>query len=189
MITMRNALAFAVLAAQTGFGQGRAGAPPVPPVPPAFEFQTKQFEEQAQRFAEQAQHIQDQWQQDFQFSFDGSNDSYRQGQQALDRRNYEQAVTRFDRAIASKSPRSDGALYWKAYALHKLGRRDPALAALAELEKQFPKSRWLNDARALAMEVRASTGQFEELRHDIEDRGILSKVKGFESFMREGDLL
>jgi HEAT repeat protein len=30
---------------------------------------------------------------------------------------------------------------------------------LADLEKQFPQSRWLNDARALAAEVRASTGQ------------------------------
>jgi HEAT repeat protein len=50
-------------------------------------------------------------------------------------------------------------MYWKAYSLYKLGRKPDAQTVLADLEKQFPQSRWLNDARALAAEVRASTGQ------------------------------
>jgi HEAT repeat protein len=87
-----------------------------------------------------------------------SENDYRAGQRELDQRDYENAVSRFDRVIESKGERADGAMYWKAYALNKLGRRDPALAALAELEKQFPQSRWLNDARALAVEIRAATG-------------------------------
>jgi HEAT repeat protein len=92
------------------------------------------------------------------FQLDLTN-AYRSGQRALDQRQYEQAVTAFDRVIEGKEERADGAMYWKAYALNKLGRRDPALAALADLEKQFPQSRWLNDARALAVEVRAAAGQ------------------------------
>src|SRR6202011_1301078 len=86
------------------------------------------------------------------FYFDGS---YESGKSALDNHYYEKAVSIFDKVIDSKnaSSRADGAYYWKAYALNKLGKRDEALAALAELQKQFPQSRWLTDAKALQIEV------------------------------------
>ncbi len=61
--------------------------------------------------------------------------------------------------IDSKSPRADGALYWKAYALNRLGRRDDALAALAVLRRDFAGSHWLNDAQALEAEVKQGSGQ------------------------------
>jgi HEAT repeat protein len=57
------------------------------------------------------------------------------------------------------SERVDGALYWRAYALYKAGRRDEALASLAKLQKEHPSSAWLNDARALEVEVRQASGQ------------------------------
>jgi tetratricopeptide (TPR) repeat protein len=85
--------------------------------------------------------------------------SYSRGTSALDRRDYEGAVTAFDRVIATKSDRADGAHYWKAYSLNKLGKRTEALAALAEIPKQFPQSRWINDAKALEVEVRQASGQ------------------------------
>jgi len=84
---------------------------------------------------------------------------YRQGTRALDDRQYENAVGDFSRAADMKYSRADGALYWKAYALNKLGRRDEALATLAEIPKQYPQSRWLGDAKALEVEVRAEQGQ------------------------------
>jgi HEAT repeat protein len=87
--------------------------------------------------------------------------SYESGKQALDNHNYEKAVEVFNKVIDSKNPssRADGAYYWKAYALNKLGKRDEALAALAELSKQFPQSGWLNDAKALQAEVQQDKGQ------------------------------
>lgn len=88
-----------------------------------------------------------------------SRDTYNRGKEDLDRRNYERAMAEFQKVIDAKSARADGALYWKAYALNKLGRRTEALAALEELQKTYPKSGWINDARALAAEVRQSTGQ------------------------------
>jgi HEAT repeat protein len=93
------------------------------------------------------------------FRFDSG--SYEQGKSALDNHNYDRAVEIFDRVINSNTPssRADGAYYWKAYALNKLGKRDEALAALAELSKQFPQSSWLNDANALKAEVQAGKGQ------------------------------
>jgi HEAT repeat protein len=93
------------------------------------------------------------------FNFDSG--SYESGKSALDNHNYEKAVEIFDRVINARNPstRADGAYYWKAYALNKLGKRDEALAALAELAKQFPQSSWLNDANALKAEVQAGKGQ------------------------------
>ena len=92
------------------------------------------------------------------FRFD-RRDGYQDGTRALDSRDYDRAVQSFDHVIAAKSARAEGAYYWKAYALNKLGKRDEAVATLAELAKQCPQSRWLNDAKALTAEVRQATGQ------------------------------
>jgi len=88
--------------------------------------------------------------------FDADYDS---GTRALDDHKYEDAVRRFDAVINTKSARADGALYWKAYALNSLGRRDDALAALAALRRDYPSSHWLNDAQALEAEVKQGSGQ------------------------------
>jgi tetratricopeptide (TPR) repeat protein len=90
---------------------------------------------------------------------DNEESSYRSGTRAIDRREYDHAVEAFGHVIESKSGRADGALYWKAYALNKLGRRDEAIAALAQLQKEYPQSRWLNDAKALDVEVRQASGK------------------------------
>ena len=58
--------------------------------------------------------------------------------------------TRWRRA---RGNRADGALYWKAYALIRLGRQDEARAAIAELRKSYASSRWLDDAKALEVEA------------------------------------
>jgi hypothetical protein len=83
---------------------------------------------------------------------------YRSGTGEVDEHRYEKAVENFDRVIANKWSRADGAFYWKAYALNKLGKRDEALAALAEIPKQFPQSRWISDANALKVEIQQASG-------------------------------
>ena len=89
---------------------------------------------------------------------DRNIESYRDGINSIDDRKYERALERFDRVIEAKWSRADGAYYWKAYALNKLGKRDEALAALAEIPKQFPQSRWINDANALKAEIQQASG-------------------------------
>jgi len=84
---------------------------------------------------------------------------YERGQRSLDRGRWDDAVESFSEVIARGSSRADGALYWKAYALNKLGRREEALAALAELRKSYPSSRWLDDAKALEIEVKQAAGR------------------------------
>ena len=90
-----------------------------------------------------------------------SNDdrAYTSGQRALDRSQWDEALSDFTRVAANAGSRADGALYWKAYALNKLGRRDEASAALDQLRKTYAKSAWLNDANALAVEIQQAAGQ------------------------------
>jgi tetratricopeptide (TPR) repeat protein len=90
---------------------------------------------------------------------DRNMEIYRDGTSSIDDHRYERAIDRFDRVIANKWSRADGAYYWKAYALNKLGKRDEALAALAEIPKQFPQSRWVNDAKALQVEIQQASGK------------------------------
>jgi len=90
---------------------------------------------------------------------DNPDRAYERGQRALDSRHWDEALDMFSEAAGSGGSRVDGALYWKAYALMKLGRRDEALAAIAELRKSYAGSRWLDDAKALELEVKQASGQ------------------------------
>ncbi len=90
----------------------------------------------------------------------GAGDAaYESGTRLLDDHKYDESVQRFDQVIAAKGDRSDGALYWKAYALNRVGRRDEALGAISQLRRDYPNSHWLNDAQALEAEVKQNTGR------------------------------
>ena len=84
---------------------------------------------------------------------------YDSGQRALEARRWDDALEAFNQVAAKAGNRADGAWFWKAYTLRKLGRRDDALAAIGELRKSYPNSRWLDDAKALELEVRQASGQ------------------------------
>jgi tetratricopeptide (TPR) repeat protein len=85
--------------------------------------------------------------------------SYEAGLSALDNEQWQRAAELFERVIKAGKTRVDGATYWKAYALDRLGQRSDALTALQDLMKAYPNSRYLDDARALEMEVRKGAGQ------------------------------
>ncbi len=85
--------------------------------------------------------------------------AYQKGQAAIDARRWDRAVEAFGDVAAANGERADGALYWKAYALNKLGRREDALATLSKLFQSYPQSRWMDDAKALELEVRQASGQ------------------------------
>jgi HEAT repeat protein len=50
-------------------------------------------------------------------------------------------------------------MYWKAYALRRAARFNESLAVVQELEQKHAQSRWLKDARALAMDVKEAQGK------------------------------
>jgi HEAT repeat protein len=114
---------------------------------------------------------------------------YGSGLNYLQRREYEQAIARFDRAVTRANSQTDGALYWKAFAQYKLGRTDDALATIGTLRQNHAESRYLNDAKVLETDVRRVAGQrltAEEIaRLDDEDIKLLA-IRGIQQSNPEG---
>jgi hypothetical protein len=84
---------------------------------------------------------------------------YDDGREALDEDRYDKAEAKFEQLAQLNGPQSDAALYWKAYAENRLGKREAALTTLADLKRRFSQSRWLRDASVLELEVKQSSGQ------------------------------
>lgn len=84
---------------------------------------------------------------------------YDDGREALDEERYEQAEAKFNQLAQTNGPQTDAALYWKAYAENRLGKKAAALATIADLKARYAQSRWKKDAEALEIEVKQSTGQ------------------------------
>ena len=103
---------------------------------------------------------------------------YSAGQSALDNRQWEQALEYFSQAVTRNTSRVDGALYWKAYALGRMGRRDEANASIAELRKSFASSRWLDDAKALELELRQASGQSVSPEAESDEELKLMAING-----------
>jgi HEAT repeat protein len=87
-----------------------------------------------------------------------AEERYEDGTTYLDEEQWEDAVRAFEEVGRLGGPRADGALYWKAYALAKAGRKAEAMTAVAELRRTAPSSRWLKQAQALEMEVKQASG-------------------------------
>jgi HEAT repeat protein len=83
-----------------------------------------------------------------------SESNYNSGRDLVGRGQYDAAIVRLDRVIAARGRNVDGALYWKAYAQFRMGKKDDAIATIATLRKDHPQSRYLNDAKALEADVR-----------------------------------
>jgi hypothetical protein len=80
--------------------------------------------------------------------------AYAAGNKALEQQNWSEAVASFDKVINAKSKRADAALYWKAYALNKLGDGSLAQATCYQLRSQYGASSWNKDCSALGISLR-----------------------------------
>jgi len=121
--------------------------------------QSARDRERERERAEQARERAEQERERGQQSRDRFENFYEQGQNAIERAQWQQAIERFTVLVDSKAPRADAALYWRAYSLDKLNRQSEALTSVAELLKGYPSSRWVADARALEIQVRQRAGQ------------------------------
>jgi hypothetical protein len=92
---------------------------------------------------------------------------YAQGTKAMDEQRWSDAVTAFDGVAAAKGKRADAGLYWKAYSLDKLGRRDDARAVCNTLRKEQPSSTWNKECSVLRTRVIVDAGQFDELAKNM----------------------
>jgi HEAT repeat protein len=122
--------------------------------------QEQRDREQEQRDREQERRDREQEKRDReQERLDREEEAYERGTEALDEGRWDRAIEAFDSLAGTKSRKGDAALYWKAYAQNKAGQRPAALTTLAALQKDFPQSRWLKEAKALDQEIRQGSGQ------------------------------
>src|SRR5499433_1413831 len=121
--------------------------------------QEKRDREQEARDREQEKKDREQEKKDReQERLDHLQELYDDAREALDDDKYQQAAEKFSALVQMNGPQTDAALYWKAYAENRQGKRDTALATVAELKRRYPQSRWNRDGEALEIEVRKSSG-------------------------------
>jgi HEAT repeat protein len=84
---------------------------------------------------------------------------YGQARKDLDAGRFNAAAEKFGQVIQRGGANADAALYWKAYAQNKAGKPGDALATLRQLGGSYPKSSWVDDAKALEMEIRGESGK------------------------------
>jgi len=90
------------------------------------------------------------------FGFQAAETAYERGREALDRGDWLEAIEAFEEVTEDEV--ADAALYWRAYAHHKLGEPDRALELASSVSDRFPESPWRDDARALVVEIRGRAG-------------------------------
>lgn len=105
-------------------------------------------------------------------------DLYDSANDALDEHQWSKAAALFERVAQMRMAHADGALYWMAHAQNKMGQRSEALATLVELQKQYPKSRWLEDGKQLEVEIRQNSGQKIDASRIEDDELKLMAING-----------
>jgi len=109
---------------------------------------------------------------------DATDEAYERGTSNLDAGHWAEAIAAFDSVAKAAGKRADAALYWKAYALNKAGRRPEALEALQALQKGHAQSKWIDEAKALDLEMRQAAGQAPRVESEGDDDLKLMALNG-----------
>jgi len=108
---------------------------------------------------------------------------YAQGTKAMDEQRWADAVSAFDKVAAAKGKRADAGLYWKAYALDKLDKKDEARATCDQLRKDQPSSSWNRECIVLRVHTKVDVDGMRELARVNADLAHVNvDMKGFEGF-------
>lgn len=101
---------------------------------------------------------------------------YRSAHDALKSKDYESALVGFRKVEQQENARGapvDAAMYWQAYTLNEMRRTDEARAITEKLARRYPKSQWLDDARALTPVPRAEAA-VAAAAEDREDQALMA---------------
>lgn len=107
--------------------------------------------------------------------------NYQAAMSLIDGKEYQEALVKLGAEIQSNSSRADAALYWSAYAANKLGDSTLALKRLAEMQAKFSTSRWMNDARALQLEINQASGKKVSPEEQADEELKLMAIQGLMS--------
>jgi HEAT repeat protein len=90
-------------------------------------------------------------------SGDRIEEAYAAGKNAMYAGDWQKMLDSYSQVAKAGGPHADEALYWQAYAQHRMGRPADALNSIAQFKRQYPRSKWLKDVSALELELRPST--------------------------------
>jgi HEAT repeat protein len=105
-------------------------------------------------------------------------DLYDSATDSLDDHNWRRAASAFAKVAEMRLSHADAALYWLAYSQGKMGARSEALSTLLQLQKSYPKSKWVEDGKTLEVEIRQSAGQTIEPEHVVDEDVKLMAING-----------
>ena len=105
-------------------------------------------------------------------------DRYQEATDALDDHEWRRAIQLFNEVARMNGAHADAAIYWEGYAQAKNGDRTDALATLVELRKAFPQSKYIEDAKALEVEIRQNAGEAVAPEHESDDDVKLMAING-----------
>ena len=109
---------------------------------------------------------------------DMEEDLYDSATDALDEHNWRAAASQFQRVAELHMTHAEAALYWLAYVQGKMGARSESLSTLLQLQKAYPKSKWVEDGKTLEVEIRQSAGQQIEPEHVDDEEVKLMAING-----------
>jgi HEAT repeat protein len=86
---------------------------------------------------------------------------FRQGRDLIEKEDWVAAAAKFEGYVTQypKSKEADAALYWLAYALKKQRKFQDTQQTLEKLIREFPRSTWVDDARAMEVEIAPQVGK------------------------------
>jgi HEAT repeat protein len=108
---------------------------------------------------------------------------FRQGRDLIEREDWAGAAAKFEGYVTQypKSKEADAALYWLAYAQKQQRRFQSAEATLDRLLREFPRSAWADDARAMQVEIAPQTGKRVEPEGLDDDLKVVALQSLFQS--------
>jgi HEAT repeat protein len=95
----------------------------------------------------------------------------REGRDLIGERKWAAATAKFSDFIRTypRDKNLDAALYWLAFCLKQQGRLVEADQTLERLKKEYPRSNWRDDARALRIEIAGALGDTEAVKEAVEN--------------------
>ena len=104
----------------------------------------------------------------------------REGRELVGERKWVAATTKFNDLIRAypRDKNLDAALYWLAFCLKQRGRLQEADQTLERLIREYSRSDWRDDARALRLELAGTLGDLDAARDVLErDRDIRERSR------------
>lgn len=117
---------------------------------------------------------------------DAATQLFAQGRDLLQEREYGDAAQRFKRFL-TEYPRHkdvDAALYWLAYSLVKVERFAEADKQIDRLTRDFPKSNWLDDARALRVQIAGQVRDTQTITSELDNDNLEIKLIALQSLFQ-----